>query len=152
MARDRSRNGASPESVISIIGPGMRVIGDCETDGTIRIEGTVEGGVRAGKAVVVSKEGVVTGDIVTQDAVVSGTVIGTLVAESRLELQVTCLVEGDIRTRRMQIEEGAILNGTVHMGEDRGQGTEASSGAEMGVADGSRNKQTFPQPVGSTQG
>jgi len=70
---------------------------------------------------------VVTGDIVTQDAVVSGTVIGTLVAESRLELQATCLVEGDIRTRRMQLEEGAILNGTVHMGEDCGQGTEASS-------------------------
>ena len=31
------------ESVISIIGPGMKVIGDCETEGTLRIEGTVEG-------------------------------------------------------------------------------------------------------------
>ena len=152
MARDRSGNRGSPESVISIIGPGMKVVGNCETDGTIRIEGTVEGSVLAGKAVVVGKDGMVSGDITTQDAVVSGTVIGTLVAESRLELQATCRIEGDIRARRMQLEEGAILNGTVHMGEDRGQGTEASSGAEMGVADGSRNKQTFPQPVGSTQG
>ncbi len=152
MARDRSGSVASPESVISLIGLGMKVVGDCETDGTIRIEGTVEGSVRAGKAVVVGKDGVVSGDIATQDAVVSGTVIGTLVAESRLELQATCRIEGDVTARRMQLEEGAILNGTVHMGEVRGRGTEASNKAEAGPVDGSSNKRTFPQPVGSTQG
>ena len=123
MARDRSGNGAPPESVISIIGPGMKVVGDCETDGTIRIEGRVEGTVRAGKAVVVGKDGLVLGDIATQDAVISGTVNGTLVAESRLELQATCRIEGDIRARRMQLEEGAILNGTVHMGDPAGRAT-----------------------------
>ena len=156
MARDRSGNVAPPESVISIIGPGMKVVGDCETDGTIRIEGTVEGSVRAGKAVVVGRDGVVSGDIATQDAVVSGTVIGTLVAESRLELQATCRIEGGITARRMQLEEGAILNGTVHMGDVRGQGSEASGEAssqpEAGPADGSSKKQTFPQPTASAQG
>jgi cytoskeletal protein CcmA (bactofilin family) len=121
MARERGGHGAPPESVISIIGPGMKVVGDCETDGTIRIEGLVEGSVRAGKAVVVGKDGVVSGDIATQDAVVSGTVKGTLVAESRLELQATCRIEGDVRARRMQLEEGAIFNGTVHMGEPEGR-------------------------------
>ena len=121
MARDRGGNGAPPESVISIIGPGMRVFGDCETDGTIRIEGIVEGSVRAGKAVVVGKDGVVSGDISTQDAVILGTVNGTLVAESRLELQATSRIEGDVRARRLQLEEGAIFNGTVHMGESTGR-------------------------------
>ena len=133
MARDRGGNGAPPESVISIIGPGMKVVGDCETDGTIRIEGTEEGSVRAGKAVVVGKDGVVSGDIATQDAVVSGTVIGTLVAESRLELQATCRIEGDVRARRMQLEEGAILNGTVHMGEPSGRGSELQAEAVRAV-------------------
>ena len=131
MARDRSGNGAPPESVISIIGPGMKVVGDCETDGTIRIEGRVEGSVRAGKAVVIGKDGLVIGDIATQDAVISGTVNGTLVAESRLELQATCRIEGDIRARRMQLEEGAILNGTVHMGDPadrRGEPAPEASG------------------------
>jgi len=117
MARERTGNGAPLESVISIIGPGMKVVGDCETDGTIRIEGTVQGSVKAGKAVVVGKEGLVEGDVVTQDAVISGRVTGTLVAESRLELQATCRVDGEVRARRMQLEEGAILNGTVAMGD-----------------------------------
>ena len=117
MARDRTGNGAPPETVISIIGPGMQVTGELQTDGTIRIEGTVTGTVRAGKAVVVGREGVVEGDVYTQDAVISGRVNGVLVAESRLELQATCRIEGDVRARRMQLEEGAILNGSVQMGE-----------------------------------
>lgn len=117
MARERTGNGTPLEAVISIIGPGMKVVGDCETDGTIRIEGSVHGSVRAGKAVVVGQNGCVEGDVVTQDAVISGRVTGTLVAESRLELQATCRVDGEVRARRMQLEEGAILNGTVAMGD-----------------------------------
>lgn len=117
MARDRKRNGNSQDTVISIVGPGMRVTGDCETDGTVRIEGQVDGSVRAGKAVVVGKDGLVEGDITTQDAVISGRVLGTVVAESRLELQATCRIEGRVLARRMQLEEGALLNGTVEMGE-----------------------------------
>ena len=152
MARDRSGNSASPQSMISIIASGMKVVGDCETDGTIRIEGSVEGTVRAGKAVVVGKEGIVRGDITTQDAVVSGTVLGTLLVESRLELQATCRVDGDVRARRMQLEEGAILNGTVHMGEVSARATDAPDEADVGVHDASSKKPTFPQPLGWLQG
>ena len=119
MARDRDSSGTSTDSVISIIGPGMKIVGDCETEGTIRVEGTVEGSIKAGKAVVIGKKGVVTGDIATQDAVISGRVEGTLVAASRLELQATCHIEGEVHTRRMQLEEGAVLNGSVHMDGDK---------------------------------
>jgi cytoskeletal protein CcmA (bactofilin family) len=126
MSRDRAGNGSPPESVISIIGPGMKVVGDCHTEGTIRIEGAVRGSIQAGKAVVVGREGSVEGDITTQDAVIAGAVHGTLVAESRLELQATSRIDGDVRARRMQLEEGAILNGTVQMGEPRHHGRTAS--------------------------
>jgi cytoskeletal protein CcmA (bactofilin family) len=118
MARDRDNSSSSPESVISIIGPGMTIVGDCETDGTVRVEGSVKGSIKAGKAIVIGKQGLVAGDIVTQDAVISGRVEGTLVAASRLELQATCHIEGEVHTRRMQLEEGAVLNGTVHMSSD----------------------------------
>jgi cytoskeletal protein CcmA (bactofilin family) len=123
MARDRQPGPSSPEAVISIIAAGMKVIGDCTTDGTIRIEGSVEGTVRAGKAVVVGKEGLVDGHVHTQDAVVGGRITGSLTAASRLELQSTAQVDGEVRARRMQLEEGAILNGQVSMGETAGTGT-----------------------------
>jgi cytoskeletal protein CcmA (bactofilin family) len=116
MARDRGIKASSPEQVISIIGPGMKVVGDCDTDGAIRVEGAVQGNIRAGKAVVVGKDGVVDGDIFTQDAVLAGTVKGVVRADSRLEVQATCRVEGEIIASRMQLDEGAMLNGTVQMG------------------------------------
>lgn len=118
MARDRDNSSASPDSVISIIGPGMTIVGDCQTDGTVRIEGSVEGSVKAGKAIVIGKQGRVAGDVVTQDAVISGAVEGTVTAASRLELQATCRIDGEVHTRRMQLEEGAVLNGNVVMGPD----------------------------------
>ena len=116
MSRSKGPVTTAPETVISIVGPGMRIIGDCETTGTIRVEGAVEGSIRAGKAVVIGKDGTVQGDITTQDAVISGNVVGTLVVESRLELQATCKIEGEVQATRLQLEEGAVLNGTVNMG------------------------------------
>ena len=86
----------------------------------MRVEGEVKGAIRAGKAVVVGREGVVEGDVHTQDAVVSGRVVGSVVAESRLELQATSRIEGDVQTRRLQLEEGAVLNGKVEMTDPSG--------------------------------
>ncbi len=117
MARPRDRGEMDSGPVISIIGPGMRVEGDCVSEGTIRIEGAVRGMVHAGKAVVVGKDGEVHGDVSTQDAVIAGRITGSVVAASRLEIQATARVEGEVRARRLQLEEGAILNGQVQMGE-----------------------------------
>jgi cytoskeletal protein CcmA (bactofilin family) len=105
-------------SAISIIAPGTKVHGDIDTDGTLRVEGAVEGQIKAAKAVVVGKDGVVEGDIVTQDAVIGGRVNGTVTAESRLELQATCVIDGEIRARRVKLEEGGKVNGQVAMGEN----------------------------------
>lgn len=115
MARDRTTQGTAPESVISIIGPGMKVVGDCETDGTLRIEGAVQGSVQAAKAVVVGKDGLVIGDISTQDAVISGRVEGSVTAHSRLEIQTSGRIDGEVHTPRFQLEEGAVFNGSVQM-------------------------------------
>lgn len=143
--KERNSN-ANNETAISIVGPGMKIIGDCITDGTVRIEGRVEGSVRAGKAVVVGKEGTVEGNIETQDAVVSGVVNGTVNAESRLELQATCRIEGEVYARRMQLEEGAILNGRVHMGENRKKKPSGSSSAVQS----SNSVKSSPKVVATT--
>lgn len=121
------------ESSMSIIGPGMRIKGDLMTEGTVRVEGTIEGTVRAGKAVVVGKEGEIIGDVVTQDAVIGGRVRGTVSAESRLELQATAQIEGQIsaRAQHLVLEEGCRFNGQVQMlGDEVKRALPASTGAE----------------------
>lgn len=117
MARSTTGRDGGGSDDISIIGPEMQVDGDLVTDGTVRVEGKIEGDVQAGKAVVVGKSGEVHGDVRTQDAVVSGRVRGGLTAASRLEIQATAQIDGEVHARRLQLEEGAMLNGTVRMGE-----------------------------------
>ena len=105
------------EGVISIIGVGMTVEGDSETDGSLRIEGTIRGDVRAGKSVVIGKGGLLEGNLYTQDAVIAGRVLGAVYAESHLELQATSDISGEIQARQMHVEDGAALQGQVAVGE-----------------------------------
>jgi cytoskeletal protein CcmA (bactofilin family) len=121
MARETmSRLVSAGETDISIIGPGMSVSGDVVTEGTVRIEGRIEGTVRAGRCVVLGKSGEVVGDIITQEAVIGGQVHGTVVAEDRLELQSTAVIDGEIRARsqHLQLAEGARFNGNIQMLEE----------------------------------
>lgn len=137
MQKNRSDSPKELGDVVSIIGPGMKIVGDCSSDGTIRVEGQVEGSVKAGKSVVVGKDGTVKGDITTQDAIIAGTVDGSVNAESRVELQSTCRVQGDIRSRRVKLDEGGQVDGQLHMGASA---TSRPGGGAKAAADSS------PQP------
>lgn len=110
--------GRDPSDVVSVIGPGMEIVGDIKSDGTVRVEGRVEGSVTAAKSVVVGRDGIVDGDIITQDVVVAGRVAGTISGESRVQLQESCRVEGDIRSRRIKLDEGGRVEGRLHMGSE----------------------------------
>ncbi len=126
MSKDKPDVPRELGDVVSIIGPGMKVVGDCTSDGTIRVEGLVEGSVRAAKSVVVGKDGMVKGDISTQDAIIAGRVNGSVSAESRIELLASCRVQGDIRSRRVKLEEGGQVDGQLHMGASETQETSPS--------------------------
>lgn len=134
---------APPETVISIIGPGMRVKGDCETGDTVRIEGVVEGSVVAKKAVVVGREGRVIGDITTADAKIAGAVTGKLEIQSRLELAATCVIDGEINAARLQLEDGGKVNGSLHVGQQK---AEPDKGAHASGSVTARNAQ-HPKPT-----
>jgi len=148
---DKDTSTTSPESVISIIGKGMTLTGNCETEGAIRIEGTVHGDVRAGKAVVIGKEGIVDGNIYTQDAVISGRVLGSVRAQSRLELQAASHISGEIEARRMQLDEGASVQGQVSVGEapaagkaEAAAGTSGRDGTGVGPPEGGGDRRETP--------
>jgi cytoskeletal protein CcmA (bactofilin family) len=109
--------GSPAATSLSIVGEGMTVRGDLETDGVVKVEGTVDGHVKAGSQVLVAKGGVVHGDIETTEAVVGGAVNGSIRAKERVEVQAGASVEGDVTTRRIAVAEGASLNGLIRMGD-----------------------------------
>jgi cytoskeletal protein CcmA (bactofilin family) len=109
--------GGSGEGALSIIAQGMRAVGELITDGVVKVEGTVEGTIRAQREVLVAKGGNVEGDIHSREAVIGGGVSGSIFAEERVEVQQGSTVKGDISTKKLIIQEGGEVNGQIRMGE-----------------------------------
>lgn len=110
----------------SILAQGCRFKGEVEIQGVFRIEGEFEGTVRTPEQLVVGKTGVVRGEIHVKTAIVGGKVLGNITAENKIELQNGSHVEGDIRTRRLVIDEGVFFEGNCSMGEENAMRRAAS--------------------------
>ena len=97
-AADNGRSSPlSASTSLSIIAAGTTIDGDIDTDGVIRIEGRVEGAVRAGRQVLIGRQGEVRGDVTTREAVIGGKVQGAVSASERLEVLGTSTINGNVR-------------------------------------------------------
>ena len=117
MFTERGHGQGDAEAGLSIIGTGMRVVGDITAEGVVKVEGTVVGTVRAGRQVLVAKGGTVEGDVMAREAIIGGEVRGSIHSDERVEIQSSSVVHGDIATKRLLVQEGGEINGVIRMGE-----------------------------------
>lgn len=112
-----SRNGSTPEAPspagYSVLDAQMFVRGDLATDGTIRVDGRLEGNIIRSDVVVIGVNAAVVGSIVAREVIVAGSVEGNITAESRVELDSAAVVIGDIVAGSILTHEGAQIRGTV---------------------------------------
>lgn len=85
---------------------------------SLRIEGRVKGEVHCERTVEVGASARVDAQISAETIVISGEVTGDIVAGSRITLEKTARVTGDMRTPGIVIEEGAKLEGRIVIGSD----------------------------------
>jgi len=103
-------------SVVNIIGQGTSILGDINSNGDIRIDGTLKGSIKTEGKVVLGKEGVVEGDVICQNADVSGIIKAKITVSNLLSLKETAKLKGDIVTNKLSIEPGAEFTGSCSMG------------------------------------
>lgn len=122
LKKDSDKNetrAGSAEAALSIIAAGMRITGDVETNGTLKIDGRIEGSVVGARQMMLGRNGAIHGNVHAGEVVVGGQVHGSIVADERLELQGSAVVNGDIDTKSIVVLEGARINGAVRMQEGR---------------------------------
>ena len=102
-------------SINTIIGPGTSVSGDVESGGFTRVDGNVQGNVKAKGRVVIGERARMKSNISGTSITVGGVVFGNVLASERLVVLATGLVMGDIITRRIQAEEGCLIHGRVRV-------------------------------------
>ncbi len=111
----------------SIIAQGAKFDGKVEVHGTLRIEGEFKGTIATPESLVIGKTGIVHASVTVKNAIIGGQLIGNITAENKIELQSGSHVEGDIKTKRLVIDEGVFFEGNCSMGS--GQRKSAPLGA-----------------------
>lgn len=73
--------------------------------------------IHSGSVVRILPSGSVRGTVRANEVIVQGSVNGDVVAGERLRIAATGVVRGNLRTRRLEMEEGARFHGDANIGE-----------------------------------
>ena len=96
----------------SVIGSDLSIEGEAITircKGSLRVDGHIQAELHCAE-LLVGEQGMIAGSIVADRVVVSGRVEGTIIGDS-VVLAPTAHVQGDISSRSLAIEEGALFDG-----------------------------------------
>src|SRR6266508_3472312 len=94
--------------------------GEMEFEDTMRIDGKFNGKIMSKNELIVGESAHIEGDLHVGRIAISGTVIGKIVANERVEIHRNGKVYSDIETPALVIEEGAIFQGNCDMGDRKG--------------------------------
>lgn len=120
---------------MTIIAKGAEVNGSIDVEGNVRVDGTVNGDVKATEGVEVGKSGRIVGSTVeSKTAVVHGYVESRLIVSQQVLLGSKSTLVGDLKTKSLVIEEGAVFHGNSSMSEEYGD--DGVSGDDDGVSGG----------------
>lgn len=129
-----SGNGNVPFVANNVI-KGTRIVGSVESEGDIRIDGSLEGTLTTKAKLVVGSTGFIEGDVVCSNAIVEGTVEGKMDVQELLFLKSGAVINGDINTRKLVVEEGARFNGRCNMGGMQAVTKDGSAGRSSSHAE-----------------
>ena len=95
----------------------VKLEGQIETSGDLRIEGNLLGILNVGGTATIGPDAEAKGLLRGREIVIHGTVEGTVLAEQRLHLARGARVKADIYCDTLVIDEGVFFHGRSHMGQ-----------------------------------
>lgn len=99
----------------TIIGKDTCITGTLDVKGDLRVDGQVKGKIISTACVTIGSTGLVEAEVEAATAIVAGKMVGNVVASEKIELQAKCEMEGDLKTKSLVIEQGAVFCGGCNM-------------------------------------
>jgi cytoskeletal protein CcmA (bactofilin family) len=110
MAKKRS-DFADSKNPDTLIGLGVAVEGELETEGDIQINGWFKGDVATSGDVIIGDHAEVKANVSGNNIYVAGSVHGNLLATEKIEIYETGRVTGNVEAHGLVIEPGGLLTG-----------------------------------------
>lgn len=109
-----------------IIGLSSKIVGDLSSEGSIRIDGKVDGDIKSSGDVIIGDHAEVNADIEAEYCEISGKVSGSIHTETQLKIFKSGQLDGDITVSSFTIEEGGIFSGNCIINPDKKERKSAS--------------------------
>jgi cytoskeletal protein CcmA (bactofilin family) len=130
---------------MATIGQSIVFKGELTGDEDLEIDGQVEGTVNLkNHQLTIGPNGNLKAEVTAKNIVVIGKVTGNLVAADRIEVQATGIIDGDVRAPRLNVQEGAVLNGSIDMSPSGA--SEAKKPAAQTAASSASSKSNTASP------
>jgi cytoskeletal protein CcmA (bactofilin family) len=101
----------------TLVGSGTAIEGTLKVSSSMRVDGSIKGKINCSDTLLVGKTGVIEAKVRVKSATIGGKVSGDITAEDVVVLEGNSTLIGDVTTKKLIIEEGAVFNGTCRMGE-----------------------------------
>jgi cytoskeletal protein CcmA (bactofilin family) len=104
------KDSTSPEDV-SILSGGVKIEGNFYSEGNVRIDGKIKGNVAVTGSLTLGEHCIIEGEVSAKAVTLSGRVEGKILAQERVKLDAKSVLKGDLVTKYLVVEEGAVFEG-----------------------------------------
>ncbi|GMV50373.1 polymer-forming cytoskeletal protein [Nitrospirales bacterium NOB] len=124
------------EEINAFVGKGVSFKGVISYNGTVRIDGTLDGEIHTEGVLLVGEDAVLTAKITAGTVVCKGKITGDISAREKVKLRSPAVVNAGVKAPLISMEEGVVFNGSLEMsqpatrepqGSTRGQGVKLVS-------------------------
>ncbi|HEY5648431.1 MAG TPA: polymer-forming cytoskeletal protein [Nitrospiria bacterium] len=102
--------------IIAFLGKGTEFKGVITYQGTVRIDGRVEGEIITEGTLIVGETASIQAEISAGTIISGGKIVGNITATEKIQLLPSAVLEGSMKSPVVAIEEGVRFNGSCQMG------------------------------------
>lgn len=99
------------EGTKTIIAQDVEISGSIKSASDIHIEGKLEGDMTCAGKATIGKNAIIKGNLNVESVTILGQINGNTTARDRIEMKATARVAGDIKSKRLTVEDGVTFVG-----------------------------------------
>ena len=101
--------------VVAFIGPGVEFKGQIIYEGSVQIDGVLNGEIQTEGTLLVGEQAVINAKVSAGSVLSKGKMTGDIVAHQNVQLLSTAVMDGSLQTPQLSMEIGVVFNGDISM-------------------------------------